>query len=237
MSRLLNDGSNAPPVLRIYLSLANLNGLRADSVWPAGLAGDARDARLAADGFEGVQITTDAPPAVGATLPHCGVARINTPGEADAIVARHVDRGDECVTVHIGWSIEDDLVVDRLVEATLSASDRHRMPFFVETHRGTITQDVWRTARIVQRFPETHFNGDFSHYYCGQELVYGDWAARLDFMQPIFDRVGFMHGRVASPGCIQMPVGDGSKRPAAACGLIDYLAHFRELWTRDGGIP
>ena len=76
------------PALRVFLNLDNLTDLRADSVLPASLLTDvaARDARLAADGFEGVQVTYDAPALEpGSTLPHCGLCRINLPAEADAL--------------------------------------------------------------------------------------------------------------------------------------------------------
>ena len=232
MARLFNDGSSAPPALRVYLNLANLIGLRADSIWP-GLQGRARDERLAADGFQGVQLTSGDEPVSGSPLPYCGLNRISTPGEADAIAAKHKDRGDQCITVHVGWGFEDDDDVDRLVEAVLAASDRHRCPIFIETHRATIAQDVWRTARFARKFPEVRFNCDFSHYYCGQELPYGDWNDRMASMQPIFDRTGFMHGRISSPGCMQVPIGpDPSQRPPQVHGIIDYLQQFRDMWTR-----
>lgn len=235
MSHLFNDGSTNAPRLRVYLNLDNLVDLRADSVFPIELAADARarDTRLASDGFEGVQLTTDAPLAPGSSLPHCGLDRVNTPAEADPIAQKHAARGDQCLTLHVGWGLEDDDAVDRLVEAVLRSADRHRLPTFIETHRATITQDLWRTVRLTERFPEVRFNGDFSHFYCGQELVYGDWATKLAFMQPVFDRIGFIHGRIASPGNMQVPIdADLSARPRQAHGPVDYLAHFRELWTR-----
>jgi hypothetical protein len=232
MSRFLNDGSGSEPKLSVYLNLDNLVDLRAGAVWP-GLNGLARYQRLMADGFEGVQLTTNDPPVYGAPLPHCGLDRINTPAEADAIAAKHAARGDVCLTVHAGWGLEDDDEVFRLVEAILAVSDKHRLPILIETHRATITQDLWRTVQITRRFPEIRFNGDFSHYYCGQELVYGDWAAKLTFMEPIFSRIGFLHGRIASPGCMQVPIDtDLGSRPLQAHGVVDYLDHFKELWTR-----
>jgi hypothetical protein len=231
MARLFNDGSADAPKLRVYLNLDNLAGLSPESIWP-GLTGRARDERLAADGFEGIQLTGENQLVEGSPLPHCGLNRINTPAEADAIAAKHADRGDQCITVHAGWGMEDDDEADRLVEAILAAGNRHRLPIFIETHRATITQDVWRTVRITRRFPEVRFNCDFSHYYCGQELVYGDWNQRLEFMAPIFARTGFMHGRIASSGCMQVPVGlNPARRPLQAHGATDYLAHFRQLWT------
>lgn len=231
-SGFLNDGSAQPPKLSVHLNLDNLVDLRPDSVWP-GLDGLPCYQRLLADGFEGVQLTTDDPPVAGSPIPHCGLDRINTPAEADAIAAKHVARGDLCITVHAGLGLEDDDDVFGLVEAILSASEKHRLPIFIETHRATITQDLWRTVAITKKFPEIRFNGDFSHYYCGQELVYGDWHSKLAFMQPIFARIGFLHGRIASPGCMQVPIGTSiASRPPQAHGQVNYLDHFKELWTR-----
>ncbi|MFZ4776085.1 MAG: hypothetical protein ACOYM3_12010, partial [Terrimicrobiaceae bacterium] len=219
------------PKLRVFLNLDNLVDLRADTVWP-GLHGLARMQSLAADGFEGVQITDDSEPVAGSPIPHCGLDRINLPAEADAIAEKHAARGDLCITVHAGWGVEDDAEVFHLVESILRASEKHGIPIFIETHRATITQDMWRTVQIAKKFPEVRFNGDFSHFYCGQEMVYGGLEMKLDFMQPIFDRVAFMHGRIASPGGMQMPIDDTRSRPAAAAGLVDYFADFQKIWTR-----
>jgi len=227
-SHFFNDGSGEAPKLKVYINLDNLVDLRADTIWP-GLEGLARYRRLIDEGFEGVQLTTNDPPLAGEPIPHCGLDRINTPEEADAIAARHAERGDGCLTVHVGWGLEDDNDVYRLIEAVLDASERHSLPIFVETHRATITQDLWRTVQITRKFPEVRFNADFSHYYCGLELVYGDWAEKLDFMDPIFARVGFMHGRIASPGCIQVPV--EANLASGLDGNPSYLDHFKELWT------
>jgi hypothetical protein len=231
---LLNDGSGHPPKLRVFLNLDSLVDLPADSAFPSALLNNAasRDAQLAADGFEGVQVTHDGPLEPGSALPHCGLGRINCPEEADTVIGRRSARGDQCVTLHVGWGVEDDDAIDRLVEAILSASAKHRLPTFIETHRATVTQDMWRTVQIARRFPEVRFNLDLSHYYCGQEMVYGDFEAKLDFLQPLFDRCGFIHGRIAAPGWMQAPIGvDPEAKPAMAHG-VDYLAHFRAMWTR-----
>ena len=232
VSGFINDGSADPPRLQVYLNLDNLADLRGDSLW-GGHQGMACYRQLLSDGFEGVQLTTDEPVTADAPLPHCGLDRINAPGEADAVAARHARRGDVCLTVHAGWGLEDEDDSFRIVEAILAASERHRLPIFIETHRATITQDIWRTVQIVKKFPEVRFNGDFSHYYCGQELVYGVWEDKMTFLQPVFDRIGFLHGRIASSGSMQVPIGpDIHVRPLQAHGKIDYLAHFKELWIR-----
>lgn len=231
-TRYLNDGSGDPPKLRIYMNLDTLTDLRADSVGPRVDAAQCYE-RLLEDGFEGVQLTTNEPVSSGLLLPYCGLDRINVPAEADAIAAKHADRGDLCITVHAGWGIEDEDDALRIVDAILTASNKHNLPIFIETHRATITQDMWRTVQLAKRFPDIRFNGDFSHYYCGQELVYGDWDQKLAFLEPVFMRIGFLHGRIASPGCMQVPIdADLRARPAQAHGVVNYLDHFRQLWTR-----
>jgi hypothetical protein len=234
MAHYINDGSSDAPKLRIFLNLDTLLGLSPQSLWP-GLEGGAMVERLKSDGFQGVQV-----PGSNriAGFPHCGLGRVNTPSEALPLAQRHAELGDLCLTLHVGWGIEDDDEVFRLVEAILSASETTRLPIFIETHRATITQDMWRTVQIAKRFPEVLFNGDFSHYYCGQEMVYGgeDFMSgvpiKMEFMAPVFDRIGFMHGRIASPGSMQMPIDDTASRPTAATGMADYLADFRAMWTR-----
>lgn len=228
--RYLNDGSVDAPKLRVFLNLDNLVDLRRDSIW-TGVAKEELLERLAADGFEGVQLTDDGPPPPGA-LAYCGLGRINQPGEAVLLAEKHAARGDLCLTVHVGWGIEDDDHVFRLVEAILSASEKTGLPIFIETHRATITQDMWRTVQITKKFPEVLFNGDFSHYYCGQEMVYGGLEMKMEFMAPIFDRIGFMHGRIASPGHMQVPIDKTNSRPAEAVGVVDYFADFRTIWAR-----
>ena len=231
-SRFLNDGSANPPGMRVYLNLDTLmDHPQFDLQDECGRRKCIE--RLQTAGFQGVQFTDNFPFETGLGIPHCSLDRINSAKEADIVASRHADRGDLCITLHVGWGVEDDAEVSRLVEAILAASLKHRLPMFIETHRATITQDLWRTVQIAGRFPEVRFNGDFSHYYCGQELVYGDWEQKLAFMEPIFSRIAFMHGRIASPGCMQVPIDrDLSARPRQAHGIVDYLAHFKDLWTR-----
>ena len=122
--------------------------------------------------------------------------------------------------------------MDKPVRAVLEASDKIGIPLYIETHRATITQDAWRTIQLTKRIPEIRFNGDFSHFYTGQELPYGDLTAKFNAMQPIFDRVRFMHGRIGNPSCMQVDIADGIAPVPQGFGVQDFLAHYREMWTR-----
>ena len=218
-----NDGTQNPPRLRLDINGMNVFGLPPESTVPRG---DDRAilAAVKAAGFEGIQTGTKAVAAREVGLRVTGSGRINTPEEADIKAAEARAAGVDCYTVHVGWGMEDDAAVNRLVEAVLRASVKHAVPIYIETHRATITQDMWRTVQIAKRFPEVRFNGDFSHLYTGQEMVYGDINTKFDFLQPVFDRVRFIHGRIGNPGCMQVDIGEGVGRT--------YVDHFKEMWTR-----
>lgn len=218
-----NDGSQNPPRLRLDINAMNVFGLPPHASVPRG---DDRAVLTAvkAAGFEGIQTGSKAAAARAVGLRVTGSGRINTPQEADQKAAEAAAAGVDCYTAHVGWGMESDDEVDRLVEAVLTASHKHKVPIYIETHRATITQDMWRTVQITRRFPEVRFNGDFSHLYTGQEMVYGDINAKFDFLQPVFDRVRFIHARIGNPGCMQVDIGDGRNR--------SYVDHFKEMWTR-----
>ena len=82
----------------------------------------------------------------------------------------------------------------RLIESILEASITCEFPLYVETHRATIFQDMWRTVEFVRQFPEMRFNGDFSHWYTGQEMVYGGFEKKFE-VHPAGARTRALHSR------------------------------------------
>ena len=150
---------------------------------------------------------------------------MNEPRDAGALAAEAHEAGLECLTLHLGRGMEDDDQGGRLIEAVLEASGRHGVPLYPETHRATLFQDMWRTVRFAGRFPQLRFNGDFSHWYTGLEMVYGGFDAKFEFIRPVLDRVRFLHGRIGNPGCMQVAIGEGDAREHP------YIDHFRKLWT------
>jgi hypothetical protein len=181
-------------------------------------------------GYDGVQFIQPLSHALVAEarelgLGVCGSGRVNAPREAGPIAAEAREAGLECLTLHVGWGMEDDYDARRLIGAVLDASEKHGVPLYPETHRATLFQDMWRTVRFAQGFPQLCFNGDFSHWYTGLEMVYGGFEAKLEFIRPVLDRIRFLHGRIGNPGCIQVDIGEGDAREHP------YVGHFRKLWT------
>jgi hypothetical protein len=186
-------------------------------------------AAIKAAGYNGVQFVdpldfTALAEARVCGLGACGSHRVNVPAQAGPIALTAADAGLECLTLHVGWGMESDDEGAQLIEAVLDAGVRHNIPLYVETHRATLFQDMQRTVQFVARFPELRFNGDFSHWYTGSEMVYGAFDRKLAFIQPVIERVRFLHGRIGNPGCIQVAVAEDDSSP--------YVAHFRTLWTR-----
>ncbi|BDI30134.1 hypothetical protein CCAX7_21850 [Capsulimonas corticalis] len=218
-----NDGSAAAPALRIGMNSGTTWRLPDFSAAPRGTEAEVlrgiRDAGFASFQGGNPDITRSA------GLVPTGGGRVNAVGEAGPLARSLREQGCDCATLHVGWGFEDDDQIDRIVEDILAASVQEQFPLYIETHRATITQDLWRTVKLVERFPEIRFNGDFSHWYTGLEMVYGDFEKKLEFIAPVFARVRFLHGRIGNPGCMQVAV-HGANDPAP------YVAHFREMWTR-----
>jgi hypothetical protein len=181
-------------------------------------------------GYHGVQFGDAHPTAVIAECVQRGLGmaqfrEIRIPSHAGPAAASLADQGAECGIIHLGYGLEDDSEAGQLIEAVISATEKYGVPLYVETHRSTLTQDLWRTVQFAQRFPALRFNGDFSHWYTGQEMVYGDFDRKLQFIAPVLERVRFLHGRIGNPGCIQVDLGDGDPK------RHPYIAHFKQLWT------
>jgi hypothetical protein len=220
--RNTNDGTQRPPYLRTDFNLGNLSDL---PPWSEGPRGDARAIHLALKqaGYLGVQ---------GGDVALCrelglGVTasgRVNEPGEIAPMAARWRREGYECATLHVGWGHESDAEIDALVGEILAVSHAEGLPLYIETHRATITQDTWRTVQMIHRHPDVRINADFSHWFTGLEMPYGDIQARFDFLAPVFERVRFFHGRIGNSSHIQLPL-DHPSMPAA-------ILYFREMWTR-----
>jgi hypothetical protein len=218
-----------------YLNLLTLAALPRTSAAPRTREPRALLEAVAAAGYDGVQgfeVEIGGVPAADPALCNeLGLGcvaqgrRVETVGTVGADAARWAGEGFESATLHVGFGHESDDEVRALLDDVVTASDRHGIPLYVETHRGTVTQDTWRTVRMVGERPELRFNGDFSHWYTGLEMTYGDFDARLAFLAPVFERTRFLHGRIGESGAIQIDVGEGD---AAAHPSV---AHFEQFWT------
>jgi len=210
------------PTLRCYMHMQALDDLPEFSATPLQSIHDA--------GYDGVQFKISPPrelidEALRLGLGVCGSGRVNQPSDAETVASEAKISGLECLTLHVGWGMESNEEAAALIAAVLDASAKYSVPLYPETHRATIFQDPWRTLQFLARFPTLEFNGDFSHWYTGTEMVYGGFENKLEFIRPVLDRISFLHGRIGNPGCMQVNIGDGRSEDRP------YVSHFRALWT------
>jgi len=220
-----NDGSNRPPRLRFDLNVGSISNLPANSSFPVFINphDDLSSYRyLRASGIEGLNWGN---PELCSQTNLCwtGGGRFDHPAEVDGKIAELKSAGYDCGTFHVGTGFESDAELDAYAKAIIDAAQDHSFPVFVETHRATATQDIYRTVKWVERNPELRFNGDFSHYYTGHEMIYGDFEEKLAFLAPVLERTRFIHGRIGNSCCMQVEVIDLE---------APNVGHFRELWTR-----
>jgi hypothetical protein len=222
MNDKLNVNKPVPPFMSKDINMGNCRNLPAYSSGPRGNERKLLE-EIKKEGYEGVQ---DGDPKICAELGlrYSASFRINKVGEGSESFRKWKDEGYECATLHVGWGMESEEEINRLVDYVLSISNKTKLPLYIETHRSTITQDIWRTVKMIEKFPEVRINGDFSHWYTGQEMVYGDIEEKWDFIQPVFDRVNFIHARIGNPGCIQVGIKNDQGEK--------YVDHFKEMWVR-----
>ena len=216
-----SGGADAPRLL-VGISLVTLLSPPAWSTSPKGGLAEML-AGVKAAGYEAVQCR-DPEAARAAGLIPTAIDRLDHPQRAREQARRCKEAGYNALTLHVGGGFETDDEAARLADAIVEAADAEAFPVYLETHRATMTQDMKRTLDLIEHAPALRFNGDFSHWYTGQEMSYGDLDAKLERLKPVTDRTRFLHGRVSSPGCIQVGVRDGRHDAD--------LEVFRRFWTR-----
>ncbi len=220
--RNTNDGTLSEPYLRTDLNLGTLADLPDWSKAPK-----ASDEKLLltlqAAGFQGVQ-GGDPVLCRKIGMGCTGSGRVNKPSDIPALVENFNSAGFDCATLHVGWGHESDAEIDALVREIILVSAGEDLPLYIETHRATITQDTWRTVQMIERNPDVRINADFSHWYTGLEMPYGNIEEKFNFLEPVFERVRFFHGRCGNSSHIQLPLNHPSMTMA--------LAYFSEMWMR-----
>ncbi|AEI40339.1 sugar phosphate isomerase/epimerase family protein [Paenibacillus mucilaginosus] len=99
-------------------------------------------------------------------------------------------------------------LLNELVEEAAAAG----IPYFVETHRGRITQDLHRTVDYVHAIPELRLTIDLSHYVLAGEMV--DESEQAEpFFDILLNRTSALHARVSNGQQIQVDIGQDAAHP------------------------
>jgi sugar phosphate isomerase/epimerase len=143
------------------------------------------------------------------------------PEDLDPVLEAARDFG----AAYINAQVMDGFVVGQaavdLLGGLVERAARAGMPFFAETHRGRVTQDLLRTVDYVHRLPDLLLTIDLSHYVVGGEIA-GPSPQVDKAFAALLARTGTVHARVSNGEQVQVDVGDGTRGP---------VTHFRRWWT------
>ncbi|WP_237389536.1 sugar phosphate isomerase/epimerase family protein [Bacillus sp. USDA818B3_A] len=107
------------------------------------------------------------------------------------------------------------------------------IPAYIETHRGTITQDLLRTVEYAKVLPELELTIDFSHYVVAGEMHTVSAEAEM-LLQTLLSRTKSIHARVSNGEQVQIDIPVfGSVNEEGAKDLEfehPMLKHFTPWW-------
>ncbi|QMU71687.1 sugar phosphate isomerase/epimerase [Streptacidiphilus sp. P02-A3a] len=217
--------------LTVHCSLLSTIGLPRDTTPAACLR------RIADAGFDGVQTNppADAPARrrLGELLDDLGLdasacGGLDEDEDPEPLFERAADAGMISLNAQVNGYWRDDDWQDARVTRLLELSDQYELPFFLETHRHRMTQDIRRTLALVERHPGLVLCGDFSHYTVMSELRApwpDEWRTAL---HALAGRCGEVHARVNDGQRVQDPlplVGDSQRDE-----FFDLWGTARRTW-------
>jgi len=214
-----NDGSDAPPRLRIQHSLWSLIKLPFNAPVEWTLA--EKMERVKASGFEAVECwLTDKDEAEHR-------AALDKEGLRLILGHRPFQLADVRATVERAKRLRADFIfaqpadaftpveeVAALVQEGRHLANAEGLAFFVEIHRNNFTENLPQIKQLIERVPDIRFTADLSHLVvCGEFYGWEDERA-VDRLMPVLERTSHMHGRISNGEAVQVDVGDGSNATA-----------------------
>ncbi|WP_426452967.1 sugar phosphate isomerase/epimerase family protein [Paenibacillus sp. S-38] len=219
-----------PPKLQVEMSWWGMNGLQITGRHPT----DEDKVRLIAEaGFDGVNGFLPEPGKADAwksLLQAYGLSfSVNaypaTVQELEEFLQRAA--AYEGVIGHVNVQVMTPFVTGvpavELLGGLQALEEIYGIPVCIETHRGTITQDLLRTVDYVRALEKLRLTIDFSHYVTAGEMRTVPPEAE-SLLGTLLTRTSAIHGRISNGEQIQIDPGDHGEHEA--------VEHFARWWKR-----
>ncbi|KRE64584.1 sugar phosphate isomerase/epimerase family protein [Paenibacillus sp. Soil750] len=225
----INDGTLNPPKLDVQQAIWAMQGLGENGIeWSL----EQKFEEIAEAGFTGVSYLL--PSVADMDLWHRLLDRYKLSFSAIAFPAKPQDlidimkRANDFGRVqYINSQVLDSFVIDQeavqLLQSLLKVTDEFRIPHFIETHRGTVTQDLIRTAGYIDALPDLKLMIDLSHYVVAGEIIGTNEKVEVYF-DKLLERSAGMHARVSSGEQVQVDIGVDGDHP--------MVVHFTRWWRK-----
>jgi hypothetical protein len=233
-----NDGSDAPPRLRIQHSLWSLIKLPFNAPVEWTLAEKLQ--RVGAEGFEAVEcwLTDKDEVEHRSALDAEGLRLVlgHRPfalQDVRATVERAKRLGADFVFAQPADAFTPVAEVAMLVREGRKIANEAGLAFFVEIHRNNFTENLPQIKQLIEQVPDIRFTADLSHLVvCGEFYGWEDERA-VDRLMPVLERTSHLHGRISNGEQVQVDVGDGSN--ATAQFFVRLWATAMKYWLKGAG--
>ncbi len=150
-------------------------------------------------------------------------AFIHNLNEAEDYLSRAQYFGVDYINAQVASSFVTGEQGLSLLAGILDRASCSGIPFFIETHRGRITQDLLRTLEYVQQLPQMQLTIDLSHYVLAGEM-YRNVETIDPYFDPLLKRTASIHGRISNGQQIQLDMNEAMRHP--------MLNHFTRWWEQ-----
>jgi hypothetical protein len=138
--------------------------------------------------------------------------------DLDELIVQAKDFGVSYINSQVMDSFTIGAEAIQLLQGLISKTKEAGIPYFVETHRGRVTQDLHRTVEYVQALPELRLTIDLSHYIVAGELTHfadNQFAKADQRFQVLLQRTSCIHARISNGEQVQVEVGPNGEHPLA----------------------
>ncbi len=136
----------------------------------------------------------------------------SSPEDLRAILGQAKDFGVQ----YINSQVMGDFLIGQeaihLLRSLVQEAKEVAIPYYVETHRGRITQDLIRTVDYVKAIPDLRLTIDLSHYVLAGEGCFSQEAEA--YFDTLLKRTAAIHARVSNGHQIQIDIGTNGEHPA-----------------------
>lgn len=155
---------------------------------------------------------------------------VATSDEAEIFFDRASQFDAAAINLHLGHAYMTTEEACALIAEVEKRAAVWRIPMLVETHRGRLTQDLFRTAEVLREMPDIAITLDISHYIVAGETLGGSEKLFRKHLDLLLARTAMIHGRISNGQSIQVHSADSF---AITSTIQSVWSRAMELWLRD----
>jgi sugar phosphate isomerase/epimerase len=148
---------------------------------------------------------------------------IRSRNQMEQLIKEAMTAGASYLVVIAGYSYDSADESAESIGAYMEMAEKAGIPFYLETHRDSATQDLRRLGDIIRQLPSVQLMVDFSHLLVAGEIWEEGIDTYYDWLTPVISRAKGFHGRITNGQQVQIGI-ESIDDPSAQL--------FSRLWER-----